>query len=601
MVATLLLGRLAIAPDAPVVTGPPRVGAMLRSYAPLLGHRPTLGLIGASALSAMGGWTMLTYLGAFFVQQHGFTTQQVGWAYMLTTLGVVPGTMAVGGRLGRLPLRPLLVGSQLALGLLIVAALTLPAPGVVAVGLMTLAGFVAGVGLVATSTLLTEETPAGRATTMVLNRSAISLGTALGSAAGGLLLAVSGYGALGLSALVWCGASAGLTWWSRAPSPPGRRGARAGRRGVAAPHVAAEQGDHAGVAGPAARSVNNGNICWASCPRRLPGQRPVCVNPLMARCVGLPTEYQPSRGGRPTIRVARPVARWRRTAIGRAIVAVAGLGRTMRRRPVAGRSGRRRALAGRAVSRWARTARRRRRPGGQPQVIRLHRLRQTSIDILAGLAIDRLAQPRHQPELVGQIEQRDDLAERERVLRIVHRPPRVDAAGPNDRLRQIGDQRPVVHLAARHRHHAPSSGPPAKARPPVAGKCTTAGTSARQPPTPRPGARQSLASGGGGRRLKSRLWALRPRNPPPRVAARDGSGCRSADRVGLAGTRAGGFGGAAAPTGATSVAGPAPRKKMTRTPLDRRSSYGRQRSRVRLVEAQGEPGLNVSNEALYSA
>ena len=52
--ATLLLGRLVIAPDAPVGTRPPRVGAMLRSYAPLFGHRPTLGLIGASALSAMG-------------------------------------------------------------------------------------------------------------------------------------------------------------------------------------------------------------------------------------------------------------------------------------------------------------------------------------------------------------------------------------------------------------------------------------------------------------------------------------------------------------------------------------------------------------------
>jgi predicted MFS family arabinose efflux permease len=75
------------------------------------------------------------------------------------------------------------------------------------------------VGLVATSTLLTEETPAGQATTMVLNRSAMSLGTALGSAAGGLLLAASGYGALGLSALLWCGASAGLVWWTRSPAP----------------------------------------------------------------------------------------------------------------------------------------------------------------------------------------------------------------------------------------------------------------------------------------------------------------------------------------------------------------------------------------------
>jgi DHA1 family purine base/nucleoside efflux pump-like MFS transporter len=219
VVAVLVLGRLAIAPDRADRTEPPRVGAVFRSYAPLFGHRPTLGLIGASALSAMGVWTMLTYLGAFYVQQHSFTTQQVGWAYLLIAISVVPGTLAAGGRLGRLPQRPLLVGSQVGLGLLMAAALTLPAPSAVAIGLMTVAGVMAGIGLVATSTLLTEETPAGRATTMVLNRSAISLGTAVGSATGGLLLALSGYGALGASTLLWCGASAALIWWSRSPAP----------------------------------------------------------------------------------------------------------------------------------------------------------------------------------------------------------------------------------------------------------------------------------------------------------------------------------------------------------------------------------------------
>ena len=161
VVAILLLGRLVIAPDAPVVTRPPRVGAMLRSYAPLLGHRPTLGLIGASALSAMGVWTMLTYLGAFYVQQHGFTTQQVGWAYLVIALGVVPGTLAAGGRLGRLPLRPLLVSSQLGAG-----AADGRRPDAAGAGRRRdrpddARRGLAGVGLVATSTLLTEETPAG--------------------------------------------------------------------------------------------------------------------------------------------------------------------------------------------------------------------------------------------------------------------------------------------------------------------------------------------------------------------------------------------------------------------------------------------------------
>jgi DHA1 family inner membrane transport protein len=218
--ATLLLGWLAIAPDRTGVAEPPRVGAMLRSYAPLLGHRPTLGLIGASALTAAGAWAILIYLGAFFVERHGFTTQQVGWTFMLSSAGILAGMLAVGGRLGRLPLRPLLVGNLLGFALLAATALTLPVPAAVAVGLLTLAMIMGGVVPVATTTLLTEETPAGRATTMVLNRSAINLGTALGSAAGGLLVAASGYGALGLSALLWCGVSAALVWWSRSRAMP---------------------------------------------------------------------------------------------------------------------------------------------------------------------------------------------------------------------------------------------------------------------------------------------------------------------------------------------------------------------------------------------
>lgn len=222
VLASLLLAGVVLTPERAAVTGPPRAGALLRSYTPLLGHGPTRGLIGATVLGAMGMWTMWTYLGAFYVQRHGFTTQQAGWAYMLAALGVVPGTLAIGGRLGRLPLRPLLVGSRLVTGVLQAAALMLPVTSVVAVGLMMLSAVVTGMGVVVTSTLLTSETPGGRATTMGLNQAAISLGTALGSALGRLLLALSGYGALGLSALLWCCASAGVVWWSRAPALPRR-------------------------------------------------------------------------------------------------------------------------------------------------------------------------------------------------------------------------------------------------------------------------------------------------------------------------------------------------------------------------------------------
>ena len=183
--AGLLLAWRAIERDrlgAPAAPGP---RALLAGYGPLLRHRPTLALVGASVLSAMGIWTTWTYLGAFYVQVHGFTTQGAGWVYMLASLGVLPGSLAAGGRLGRLPARPLLIGSRLLMGLLLAAPLALPVGAPVSVGLLAVSSTMLGIGAVMINALLIGETPAGRATTMAFNQSAMSLGAAVGSAAGG--------------------------------------------------------------------------------------------------------------------------------------------------------------------------------------------------------------------------------------------------------------------------------------------------------------------------------------------------------------------------------------------------------------------------------
>jgi predicted MFS family arabinose efflux permease len=69
---------------------------------------------------------------------------------------------------------------------------------VAAVALLALAGFAGALAFVGVATVLVEETPGGAATTMVLNGSIFNLGTAVGAALGGLLLAYGGFGALGV-------------------------------------------------------------------------------------------------------------------------------------------------------------------------------------------------------------------------------------------------------------------------------------------------------------------------------------------------------------------------------------------------------------------
>ena len=57
-------------------------------------------MIVAACLEHAGVWAMWTYYGAFYVQQHAFSTQQVGWVSLAAGLGVLLGQTAAGGRLG---------------------------------------------------------------------------------------------------------------------------------------------------------------------------------------------------------------------------------------------------------------------------------------------------------------------------------------------------------------------------------------------------------------------------------------------------------------------------------------------------------------------
>jgi predicted MFS family arabinose efflux permease len=66
--------------------------------------------------------------------------------------------------------------------------------------------------------MLSDETPAGQGTTMVLAVSVYSLGAAVGGAAGGLLLALGGYPALGAGLPVFAVAAAALAVARRGPT-----------------------------------------------------------------------------------------------------------------------------------------------------------------------------------------------------------------------------------------------------------------------------------------------------------------------------------------------------------------------------------------------
>jgi predicted MFS family arabinose efflux permease len=65
----------------------------------------------------------------------------------------------------------------------------------------------------AIATLLVQETPAGKGTTMVLNGTLLNVGSAVGAALGGGLIAIGGYTALGLGLPIFGLGAAALAWW----------------------------------------------------------------------------------------------------------------------------------------------------------------------------------------------------------------------------------------------------------------------------------------------------------------------------------------------------------------------------------------------------
>jgi DHA1 family inner membrane transport protein len=219
------LGATWLPHDARQPEGRLRLRAVRDAYGPLMRHGPTLRLYTVSVLRSICWYGLLTYFGAFLSQKLGLSTGQVGLAYMLGGGGYFLGSLAAGGPLGRIPPRPLLVGGNVVMALLMGLAFSAVLGPIGSVAVLPLAALAGAFGWVAIASLLTAESPAGAGTTMTLHGSLFNLGAAAGGAIGGLLLAFAGYGALAIGLPIFGLGSALLAWWpGRQVFPVRRRG-----------------------------------------------------------------------------------------------------------------------------------------------------------------------------------------------------------------------------------------------------------------------------------------------------------------------------------------------------------------------------------------
>ena len=162
-------------------------------------------------LVAYSAWTAeLTYAGAFYVKSYGVSETAVG---VLLSVGSVV-FLIVSVNFARftsgIPRRPLIVVSAVAMGFVLIPVLNLTPSVAFTLGVFCVLALCAGLRSTGASALGLEQLPDRPGSMMGARTAAAQLGYMVGAAAGGLVLALSGFGALGFVLCTGMLASAAL-------------------------------------------------------------------------------------------------------------------------------------------------------------------------------------------------------------------------------------------------------------------------------------------------------------------------------------------------------------------------------------------------------
>ena len=173
-------------------------------YRSIVTNRSALGAIGSSFLGALYWFTWATYIVVFFENMFRLSEGVASILALTQGLGVLLGSQ-LGGRLGaRIGHKPIVAGSVLLSGslLLLQTNLGLPLPATAVLNLLLSA--VIGARFASNTTLLTEQVPEARGTLLALSASVYSVSLVVGATLGGILIDALGFWALG----VFCFAAA---------------------------------------------------------------------------------------------------------------------------------------------------------------------------------------------------------------------------------------------------------------------------------------------------------------------------------------------------------------------------------------------------------
>jgi len=181
-------------------------------YRSIVTNRSALGAIGSSFLGALYWFTWATYIVVFFETAFGLSQGVASTLALTQGLGVLFGSQ-LGGRLGgRIGHRPIVGGSVVVSGVLLLLQTNVTLPLAATAFLNLLLSAVIGARFASNTTLLTEQVPEARGTLLAVSASVTSASIVAGAAIGGLLIDGRGFWSLGLFCFVAAILAALVVW-----------------------------------------------------------------------------------------------------------------------------------------------------------------------------------------------------------------------------------------------------------------------------------------------------------------------------------------------------------------------------------------------------
>jgi predicted MFS family arabinose efflux permease len=181
-------------------------------YRSILTNRSALGAIGSSFLGGLYWFTWATYIVVFFEAVFGLSQGQASTVALTQGLGVLFGSQ-IGARLGtRIGHKPIVTGSVLLSGVLLLVQTNLTLPLLATAVLNLVLSGVIGARFASNTTLLSDQVPEARGTLLALSASVTSASIVAGAAIGGLLIDVAGFWALGAFCFVAALFAALVVW-----------------------------------------------------------------------------------------------------------------------------------------------------------------------------------------------------------------------------------------------------------------------------------------------------------------------------------------------------------------------------------------------------